>query len=65
MVTLSGLPVYDTTVANPGAVVPFATNVSLANVADGIHTVDVYARVGSANYELLASAFVMVTGASP
>ena len=65
MVTLSGLPVYDTTVANPGAVVPFATNVSLASVANGIHTVDVYARVGSANYELLASAFVMVTGASP
>jgi hypothetical protein len=65
MVTLSGLPVYDTTVANPGAVVPFATNVSLASVANGIHTVDVYARVGSANYELLASAFVIVTGASP
>jgi hypothetical protein len=65
MVTLSGVPVYDTTVANPGAVVPFATNVSLAGVANGIHTVDVYARVGSANYELLASAFVMVTGASP
>ena len=65
MVTLSGVPVYDTTVANPGTVVPFATNVSLAGVADGIHTVDVYARVGSAGYELLASAFVMVTGASP
>jgi hypothetical protein len=65
MVTLSGVPVYDTTVANPGAVVPFATNVSLAGIANGIHTVDVYARVGSANYELLASAFVMVTGASP
>lgn len=65
MVTLSGIPVYDTTVANPGTVVPFATNVSLAGVANGIHTVDVYARVGSANYELFASAFVMVTGASP
>lgn len=65
MVTLSGLPVYDTTVANPGTVVPFETNVSLATVANGIHTVDVYARVGSANYELMASAFVMVTGASP
>jgi hypothetical protein len=65
MVTLSGIPVYDTTVANPGAEVPFATNVSLAGVANGIHTVDVYARVGTANYELLASAFVMVTGASP
>ena len=65
MVTLSGVPVYDTTVANPGTVVPFATNVSLAGVANRIHTVDVYARVGSASYELLASAFVMVTGASP
>jgi hypothetical protein len=65
MVTLSGVPVYDTTVANPGVVVQFATNVSLAGIANGIHTVDVYARVGTANYELLASAFVMVTEASP
>ena len=63
MVTLSGVPVYDTTVANPGSVVPFATNVSLAGIPDGIHTVDVYARVGSASYVLFASAFVMVTGA--
>jgi hypothetical protein len=63
MVTLSGVPVYDTTVANPGSVVPFATNVSLAGVANGVHTVDVYARAGSASYELMASAFVMVTGA--
>lgn len=65
MVTLSGVPVYDTTVANPGSAVPFTTNVSLAGIANGIHTVDVYSRVGSADYVLLASAFVMVTGASP
>jgi hypothetical protein len=65
MVTLSGVPVYDTTVANPGTLVPFSTNVSLSGIANGIHTVDVYARVGSADYELLANAFVMVTGASP
>ena len=63
MVTLSGKPVYDTTVANPGSVVPFSTNVSLAGVANGIHTVGVYARVGSASYRFMTSAFVMVTGA--
>jgi hypothetical protein len=63
MVTLSGVPVYDNTVANPGSIVPFSTNVSLAGVPGGIHSVDVYARVGSASYQLLASAFVVVTGA--
>ena len=61
MVTLSGVPVYDNAVANPGSVVPFSTNVSLAGVSGGIHSVDVYARAGSASYQLLASAFVMVT----
>jgi hypothetical protein len=63
MVTLSGIPVYDTTVGNPGSAVPFATNISLAGVANGIHTVDLYARVGNVSYHLVASAFVMVTGA--
>ena len=62
MVTLSGVPVYDNTVANPGSIVPFSTNVSLAGVPGGIHSVDVYARVGGASYQLLASAFVLVTG---
>lgn len=62
VVTLSGVPVYDNTVANPGSIVPFSTNVSLAGVPGGIHSVDVYARVGGANYQLLASAFVLVTG---
>ena len=61
MVTLSGVPVYDNTVANPGSTAPFSTNVSLAGVPTGIHSVDIYARVGSAHYQLLASAFVMVT----
>jgi hypothetical protein len=61
MVTLSGMPVYDNTVANPGSSVPFAINVSLAGVQAGIHSVDVYARVGGAAYQLLASAFVVVT----
>jgi hypothetical protein len=63
MVTLSGNPVYDTTVANPGTAVPFATNISLAGVSNGIHTVDVYARVGNTSYAWVAGAFVMVTGA--
>lgn len=63
LVTLSGTPVYDTTVANPGSAVPFSMNVSLAGVANGIHTVGVYARVGSASYRFMTSAFVMVTGA--
>ena len=62
VVTLSGVPVYDSTVANPGSIVPFSTNVSLAGVPGGIHSVDVYARVGGASYQLLASAFVVVTG---
>lgn len=62
VVTLSGVPVYDNTVANPGSIVPFSTNVSLAGVPGGIHSVDVYARVGGASYQLLASAFVLVTG---
>lgn len=62
LVTLSGVPVYDNTVANPGSIVPFSTNVSLAGVPAGIHSVDVYARAGSASYQLLASAFVVVTG---
>jgi hypothetical protein len=61
MVTLSGVPVYDNTVANPGSNVPFSINVSLAGVQAGIHSVDVYARVGGAGYQLLASAFVVVT----
>ena len=61
VVTLSGVPVYDSTVANPGSVVPFSTSVSLAGVPGGIHSVDVYARVGGASYQLLASAFVVVT----
>ena len=63
MVALSGMPVYDTSLANPGSVVPFSTEINLSGVTNGPHTIDVYARVGSANYQLMTSAIVVVTGA--
>ena len=64
MVTLSGVPVYDTTVANTGAKIPYSADVSLAGVAPGGHTVGVYARVGNTSYTFAASALVQVM-ASP
>jgi hypothetical protein len=60
MLTLSGVPVYDTTVANPGAAVPFSTDISLTGVTPGNHTLDVYGRVGNTNYAPLTSALVTV-----
>jgi hypothetical protein len=63
LVALGGIPVYDTSLVNPGSAVPFSTEISLSGVANGSHTIDVYARVGNANYQLVTSAVVVVTGA--
>jgi hypothetical protein len=63
LVALSGTPVYDTTLANPGSVVPFSAEINLPGIANGPHTIDVYARVGSNRYQLMTSAVVVVTGA--
>jgi len=60
MVTLSGVPIYDTTVANTGAEVPYTADVSLAGVTPGSHTVGVYARVGNTVYTAAATAVVQV-----
>ncbi len=64
MVTLSGVPVYDTTVANTGEEIPYATDVSLAGVSPGSHTLRVYARVGNTVYTQAATAIIQVA-ASP
>jgi hypothetical protein len=61
MVTLSGVPIYDTTVANTGAPVPYSVDVSLAGVSPGSHTVGVYSRVGNSVYTSVASAIIQVT----
>lgn len=61
MVTLSGVPVYDTTVANTGVSFPYSADVSLAGVAPGYHTLNTYARVGDTNYTQTASASIQVT----
>ena len=63
LVALGGIPVYDTTVANPGSAVPFSAEINLSGVANGPHTIGVYARVGSAPYQLMTGAVVVVTGA--
>ena len=63
LVALSGTPVYDTTLANPGSVVPFSAEINLPGIANGPHTIDVYARVGCNRYQLMTSAVVVVTGA--
>lgn len=60
MVTLSGVPVYDTTVANTGAEIPYAADVSLEGVSPGSHTLGVYARVGNTVYTQAATAVVQV-----
>jgi hypothetical protein len=60
MVTLSGVPIYDTTVANTGAEVPYMADVSLAGVAPGRHTVSVYTRVGNTVYTAAATAVIQV-----
>lgn len=64
LVTLSGVPVYDTTVSNSGAAVPYAADVSLAGVSPGDHTVAAYARVGNSPYTAGATAIIHVS-ASP
>jgi len=61
MVTLSGIPVYDTTVANTGANIPYSADVSLADIAPGYHTLNTYARVGDTSYTQTASASIQVT----
>lgn len=61
MVTLSGAPIYDTTVANTGLEIPFTADVSLAGVSPGSHTVTVYARVGNTVYTAGPVAVVQVT----
>jgi hypothetical protein len=63
LVTLSGVPVYDTSVANTGAVVPYSADISLAGVSPGDHTVSVYARVGNTLYTPGATAIVRVVAA--
>ncbi len=60
MVTLSGAPVYDTTVANTGASIPYAADISLAGVAPGYHTLGTYARVGNTTYTQTASVLIQV-----
>jgi hypothetical protein len=60
MVTLSGVPVYDTTVANTGADIPYSADVSLAGVTPGYHTLNTYARVGDTNYTQTASALIQI-----
>jgi hypothetical protein len=64
LVTLSGVPVYDTTVPNTGAAVPYSADVSLAGVSPGNHTVAAYARVGNNTYTAGAVAIIHVP-ASP
>lgn len=64
MVTLSGAPVYDTTVSNTGATTTYAADVSLAGVTPGSHTLNTYTRVGAVNYIQTASAVIQVA-ASP
>ena len=64
LVTLSGVPVYDTTVTNTGAAVPYSADVSLAGVSPGSHTVAAYARVGNTTYSAGATAIILVP-ASP
>jgi hypothetical protein len=61
MITLDGQPIYDTTVANTGAEVPYSTDVSLAGVAPGPHTLTAYARVGNADYTRGTSMVIQVT----
>lgn len=61
MVTLSGAPVYDTTVANTGAWIPYAADVSLAGVRPGYHTLNTYARVGDTAYTQTATVLIQVT----
>lgn len=61
-VTLSGIEIYHETVANPGTIVPYSTDVDLSGTAPGDHTVDVYARVGHESYRLLASAMITMVG---
>jgi hypothetical protein len=60
MVTLSGLPVYDKTVANTGENVPYSADVNLAGVAPGYHSLNTYARVGDTSYTQTASALIQV-----
>ncbi|HEY6922800.1 MAG TPA: hypothetical protein VI653_04970 [Steroidobacteraceae bacterium] len=60
MVTLSGVPVYDTTVANTGAAISYSADVSLAGVTQGSHTLAVYARVGNTVYTAGPTAVVQV-----
>lgn len=64
LVTLSGVPVYDTTVPNTGAAVPYSADVSLAGVSPGNHTVAAYARVGNNAYTAGPTAIIHVA-ASP
>jgi hypothetical protein len=64
LVTLSGTAIYDTTVANTGAVVPYSADVSLVGVSPGNHTVGVYARVGNTTYTAGSTALIRVS-ASP
>ena len=61
LVTLSGVPVYDTTVANTGANIPYSADVSLAGVAPGYHALNTYVRVGDTQYTATASAVIQVT----
>jgi hypothetical protein len=60
LVTLSGIQVYDTTIANPGTLVPLQTDVSLAGISPGPHTVGMYVRVGNAHYTQVASVVINV-----
>ena len=60
LVALSGATVYDTTVANPGTMVPYSADVSLAGVTPGSHTLSVFSRVGNTNYVETASVVIQV-----
>ena len=63
LVTLSGTPIYDTTVTNTGAAVPYSADVSLVGVSPGNHTVAVYARVGNTPYTGGPTALIRVSAA--
>jgi hypothetical protein len=60
MVTLGGVPVYDTTVVNTGERIPYAADITLKDVTPGYHMLSTYTRVGNTFYVQTASALIQV-----